>query len=78
MNENDIIHTAFITERGLYCYKGMSFGLKNAGATYHRLINWMFSKHIGKKVEAYIDNMVIKSNKSKDHIEDMEEIFGVF
>ena len=78
MNENDRIHTAFITERGLYCYRVMPFGLKNAGATYQRLINKMFNKHIGKKVEAYIDDMVIKSKKSGDHVSDMEEIFGIF
>ena len=67
MNEKDRIHTAFITERGLHCYKVMPFGQKNAGATYQRLINRMFSKYIGRKVEAYIDDMVIKSKKSKDH-----------
>ena len=78
MNEKDRIHTAFITERGLYYYKIMPFGLKNAGAMYQRLINQMFSKHIGRKVEAYIDDMVIKSKKSKDHVKDMEEIFDVF
>ena len=78
MSEKDRIHTAFITERGLYCYKVMPFGLKNAGATYRRLTNRMFSKHIGKKVEAYIDDMVIKSKKLKDHVSDMEEIFGIF
>ena len=78
MSEKDRIHIAFITERGLYCYKVIPFGLKNAGATYQRLINRMFSKYIGRKVEAYIDDMVIKSRKSKDHISDMEEIFEVF
>jgi len=78
MSKKDRIHTAFITERGLYCYKVMPFGLKNAGATYQRLINRMFTKHIGTKVEAYIDDMVIKSKKSKDHVSDMEEIFGIF
>ena len=78
MNERDRIHTAFITKKGLYCYKVMPFGSKNAGATYQRLINQMFSKHIGKKVEAYIDDMVIKSKNSKDHVSDMEEIFGIF
>ena len=78
MNENDRIHTTFITKRGLYCYKVMPFGLKNAGTTYQRLINRMFSEHIGKKVEAYIDDMVIKSKKLKDHAKDMEELFEVF
>ena len=61
MKEEDKIHTAFITERGLFCYKVMPFGLKNAGATYQRLINKMFQGLIGKTVEAYIDDMVIKS-----------------
>ena len=56
----------------------MPFGLKNAGAIYQRLINRMFNKYIGKKVEAYIYDMVIKSKKSKDHVEDMKEIFEVF
>ena len=72
MNEDNRIHTVFITERGLYCYKVMPFGLKNAKATYQKLINRMFSKFIGKKFEAYIDDMIIKSKKSKDHVEDME------
>jgi hypothetical protein len=42
MNEIDQEKTSFITDRGLYCYKMMSFGLKNAGATYQRLVNKMF------------------------------------
>ena len=61
MNKIDMIHIAFITERGLYCYKVIPFGLKNAGATYQRLINQMFSKFIDFFFEAYIDDMVIKS-----------------
>ncbi|CAL2264371.1 unnamed protein product [Prunus armeniaca] len=51
---------AFITERGLYCYTMMSFGLKNAGLTYQRLVNKMFKSHIGKTMEVYIDDMVVK------------------
>ena len=51
MNEKDRIHKAFITERGLYCYKVMPFGLKNARATYQRLINQMFSEYIGKRLK---------------------------
>ena len=56
----------------------MPFRLKNAGATYQRLINQMFTKKLGKKVEAYINDMVIKSRKLKDHIKDVEEMFEVF
>ena len=52
MNECDIIHIAFITERGLYCYKVMPFELKNSGVTYQRLINRMFNKLIWVKFEA--------------------------
>ena len=40
-------HTLFITDRGLYCYKVMPFGLKNAGATYQRMVNMMFTEQIG-------------------------------
>ena len=78
MNEKDRIHTAFITERELYCYKVMPFNLNNVGATYQRLINRMFSKFITKKFKVYIDDMMIKSKKSKDHLEDVEEIFEIF
>ena len=49
LNERDRIHTAFITKRGLYCYKVMAFGLNNVGAIYQRLINQMFSEHIREK-----------------------------
>ena len=52
--------TAFITPRGAYCYKVMPFGLKNAGATYQRMVTKMFGHLIGKTVEVYIDNMLIK------------------
>ena len=56
MTESDMIHTTLITERGLYCYKFMLFGLKNIEATYQRLINQMFAGFLGRKVEAYIDD----------------------
>ncbi|CAL9006169.1 unnamed protein product, partial [Prunus brigantina] len=53
--------TTFITERGLYCYMVMPFGLKNAGSTYQRLVNQMFKDQVGKTMEVYIDDMVVKS-----------------
>ena len=54
-------HTSFVTNRGLYCYKVMPFGLKNAGATYQRLVNIMFEDLIGKTMEVYMDDMLVKS-----------------
>ena len=77
MNESDRVHTTFITERGLYCYKVMPFKLKNVRATYQRLINQMFAKLLGVKVKAY-DDMVIKTKKYKIHIEDVKEVFEIF
>ena len=61
MHIPDQEHTSFITDRKLYCYKVMSFGLKNAGATYQRLINMMFKEQIGRTIEVYVDDMLVKS-----------------
>ncbi|XP_059625366.1 uncharacterized protein LOC132268551 [Cornus florida] len=68
MDPADEEKTSFVTERGTYCYKVMPFGLKNAGATYQRLISKIFKEQIGKIVEAYIDDMVVKSKKKADHV----------
>ena len=51
MDEEDQKKTAFITSQGLYCYKVMPFELKNAGATYQRLVNKMFNKQIGRNMK---------------------------
>ena len=61
MYEPDEEHTSFITDWGLHCYKVMPFDLKNAGATYHRLVNMMFKDLIGKSIEVYMDDMLVKS-----------------
>jgi hypothetical protein len=55
--------TAFITPFGAFCYTSMSFGLKNAGATYQRAIQTCLADHWGKRVEAYINDVVIKTKK---------------
>ncbi|XP_013721281.1 uncharacterized protein LOC106425107 [Brassica napus] len=63
MHPDDREKTAFITDRGTYCYKVMSFGLKNAGATYQRLVNRMFVDKLGDTMEVYIDDMLVKSRR---------------
>ena len=76
MAEEDQEKTAFVTSQGLYCYRVMSFGLKNAGATYQRLVNQMFKKQIGRNVEVYVDDMLIKSRKEEDHLDDLREMLN--
>ena len=71
MKKEDYEKTVFITSQGLYCYKVMPLGLKNAGDTYKRLVNQMFSKQIGKNIEVYVDNMLVKSKEAKTHLEDL-------
>jgi hypothetical protein len=68
MDEADQEKTSFVTSRGLFCYKVMPFGLKNAGATYQRLMNRMFHDQIRKNVEVYIDDMLVKSKEEGDHL----------
>uniref|UniRef100_A0A2N9HW46 Reverse transcriptase domain-containing protein n=1 Tax=Fagus sylvatica TaxID=28930 RepID=A0A2N9HW46_FAGSY len=75
MEEEDQEKTAFITSRGLFCYKVMPFGLKNAGATYQRLVNKMFHDQIGRNVEVYVDDMLVKSKENEDHLKDLKETF---
>ncbi|KAG7552308.1 Ribonuclease H-like superfamily [Arabidopsis thaliana x Arabidopsis arenosa] len=77
MDPEDQEKTSFITDRGTYCYKVMPFGLKNAGATYQRLVNKMFHEHLGKTMEVYIDDMLVKSLKKEDHIKHLEECFEI-
>ena len=76
MVEEDQEKNAFITSQGLYCYRVMPFGLKNAGATYQRLVNQMFDKQIRKNVEVYVDDMLVKSKEEVDHLDDLKETFN--
>ena len=75
MSEEDQERTSFVTNQGLFCYKMMSFGLKNAGATYQRLMNKMFTHQIGRNVQVYVDDMLVKSLCENDHLDDLQEIF---
>ena len=70
-------HTSFITERGLYYYKVMSFGLKNTRATYQHLINIMFREQIGKIMEVYVEDMLVKSKTAANHVTHLSDTFTV-
>ena len=69
--------TVFITPIRNYHYKVMSFGLKNARSTYQRMITRMFESLLGKNIEIYIDDMVVKSKMVSEHLGDLRIIFEV-
>jgi hypothetical protein len=75
MKESDQLATAFITPLGMYCYVTMSFSLRNAGATYQRCMQHVFGDHIGRTVEAYVDDIVIKTRKAEDLVNDLRVAF---
>ena len=70
-------HTFSITDRDLYCYKAIPFGLKNARATYQRLVNAMFKDLIGKSFEVYVDDILVKSKIARDHAEHLEQMVNI-
>ena len=61
MHEDDREKISFVTSQGLFCYRVMPFGLKNASATYQRLMNRMFAPQLGRNVQVYVDDMLVKS-----------------
>ena len=73
----DQAKTLFITGQGTYCYRVMPFGLKNARATYQRLVNRMFQKQIGTTMEVYIDDMQVKSTTAELHIAHLSVEFQI-
>ena len=77
MDVADQEKTSFITSQGLFCYKVMPFDLKNAGTTYQRLVNHMFHPQIGQNVEVYMDDMLVKSAKETQHLDDLQETFDM-
>ena len=78
MHKDDQEKTLFVTSQGLFFYKVMPFGLKNVGATYQRLMNKMFAQQIGRNVQVYVDDMLVKSRKEEDHLEDLRETLDTF
>ena len=66
MKESDQLATSFITPFGMYCYVTMPFGHRNTRATYQRCMLHVFGDHLGHSVEAYVDDIVVKSRKADD------------
>ena len=77
MDPNDQEKTSFVTGQGTYNYRVMPFELKNAGATYQRLVNKMFQKQIIGSMEVYMDDMLVKSVKAELHIIHLAEAFQI-
>ncbi|KAK1681520.1 hypothetical protein QYE76_042368 [Lolium multiflorum] len=67
--------TAFITPHGIFCYTVMTFGLKYAGATYHRCMQACLGEQIGRNIEVYIDDIVVKTKHAATLIDDLRETF---
>nr|GEW52931.1 reverse transcriptase domain-containing protein [Tanacetum cinerariifolium] len=75
MSKEDEQKTALYTNQRTYCYTKMPFGLKNAGATYQRLVDSILQRQLGRNLEAYVDDIVIKSKTRRDVIMDVAETF---
>ena len=74
---NDQEKIAFVTPIGNYHYKVMPFGLKNVGSTYQRMMTRMFEPQLGKSIEVYEDDMVVKSKVVSEHVGDLRAIFDI-
>jgi hypothetical protein len=75
MKESNQLATSFITLFGMFCYVMMPFGLRNAGATYQRCMQHIFGDHIGRTVEAYVDDIVVKTRKADNLVNDLRVAF---
>ncbi|GJU05327.1 reverse transcriptase domain-containing protein [Tanacetum coccineum] len=75
MAKEDENKTAFHAPKGVYCYKKITFGLKNARATYQRLLDKVFKSQNGRNMEVYVDDMVIKIRDKEDMLADIQGTF---
>jgi hypothetical protein len=76
LNVSDQDKTTFITPHGIYCYTAITFGLKNARATYQKAIQKCLESQISKNVEAYVDHVVVKPTDENDLIADLAQTFA--
>ncbi|KAK4383986.1 hypothetical protein Sango_3101600 [Sesamum angolense] len=72
LNPDDQKRVSFITSGRTYCY----FGFKNAGVTYQCLVDHMFHEQLGRNMEVYIDDMLVKNRQMDQHLVDLAEAFG--
>ncbi|KAL6193989.1 hypothetical protein ACLB2K_035073 [Fragaria x ananassa] len=77
MQISDQEATTFTTDKGLFCWVVMLFGLKNAGSSYQRLMIAMFGPYLGDIIEVYVDDMLVKSLKVGDHVGNLKKVFKV-
>lgn len=77
MHPRDKDKTAFYADHEVFCYHTIPSGLKNGGATYQRLVNCMFKDQLSKTMEAYINDMIVKSTELERHLADLCEAFQV-
>jgi hypothetical protein len=75
LKKEDKEKTTFITPYGVFCYQVMPFGLKNAGATYQRMMQNCLGSQIGRNIQVYIDDVVITTRKEESLIDDLAETF---
>jgi hypothetical protein len=77
MHPDDEEKTSFITDYGTFCYTVMPFGLRNAGATFQFGVDTMFKPLLGNTMSAYVDDLLVKSRRREDHVEDLQEAFNL-
>jgi hypothetical protein len=75
MKESDQLTTSFITPFGMYCYVTMPFSLRNTCATYQRCMQHVCGEHIGPTIEAYVDNIVVKTKRVSNLVNDLDIAF---
>ena len=75
MAPEDMENTTFVTLWGRFCYKVMSFGLKNAGATYQRAMVALFHDMMHREIEVYVDDMIAKSKTEEEHLVNLRKLF---
>ncbi|GKV46364.1 hypothetical protein SLEP1_g53349 [Rubroshorea leprosula] len=76
MAPKDEEKTSFYAGDEIYCHVMMPFGLKNAGATYQKMVTIVFRAQIGRNLKVYVDDIVVKSPKVEDHLVDLDETFN--